>query len=1248
MKKNIKYLWAIAVVVPALWGCTQIPGDLGKLKYNDVKQEMVFINGGTFQMGQTGIANATPVHQVTVSSFLIDNTDVTQGDYQAVMNVNPSYFIGDTLLPVEQETWYDAVLYCNARSRSKGLDTVYSFNGISGIAGDGCDSLANLAIDYSKNGYRLPTEAEWEYACRAGSTTRYYWGDVMNRDYCWDTTNSGLGPERVGQKVPNDYRLYDMSGNVWQWCNDWYAIYTSASQADPVGPATGTYRLLRGGSWYSHDYALCAAYRTSNVPGVPPGGKRFFDVGFRCVLAASLLPPALRSPANGAIGQQQPLTLSWQEVINATGYHVQVSTSDSFTTVAFEDTGIVATSTSRTVSGLSGGVTYYWRVIAGNASEKSAWSSVWSFTTAASALQAPTLVAPVNGAVGQSLSPVLSWSTVINATGYHVQVSTSSTFTTIFTQDSTLTSASKTISNLAGGVTYYWRVRAKNSGGVSTWTTSWNFITILSAIPSAPSLGSPANLSTNQSITPTLVWSTVSGASTYHVQVSTSNTFATIFSQDSTLTVDSMKLSGLAASTTYYWRVRAKNASGVSSWTTPWSFTTVPAAVPPVPTLVSPVNVALSQPQILTLVWSPVGGDSTYRVQLSTSSSFATLVIDDSTLTAANRAIGILDPGTTYYWRVCAKNAAGVSAWTSPWSFITGASALTSPVLSSPANGAGGVSRTASLTWSTVTGATGYRVQVARDSLFSAMAMEDSALTVASKTLSVSPVGNTFYWRVRAKNTSSVSAWSAVWRFTTAAALPAPVLSTPANGATGLSLTPTLLWSTVAGATTYHVQVSTNITFATIFTQDSTLTSDSLMLRVLSTSTIYYWRVRAKNAGGVSAWTDALLPPWSFTTISLAAPPVPTLVSPVNGSIGQSRRPMLVWSSVNGATSYHIQVSANPGFTGIVAVDSLLTDTSKTLDSLLAGGALYFWRVRAKNAAGVSAWTSAWNFATTAASVPWVKKTDMPSAIIYRGIAVLNNKIYCIGGYNGSSYVATVEVYDPATDKWATLPNMPTARAPAAATVNNKIYVIGGGDIATVQEYDPNANTWTGKTPMPTVRGPAVAVVGSIIYAIGGYNSITGSLGTNESYNPSSDTWTRLANMTPRNSTPVSAAGGKVYAFGGEYLPSTPYSLVQEYDPSGNAWVTKTALPSARTRAAAATVNGKIYVIGGTNDVIDLAEVELYDPSSDKWTAKTAMPTARSGSGIAVVNGKIYVIGGSSSSNPRLTTVEEYDPLLDP
>jgi N-acetylneuraminic acid mutarotase len=340
--------------------------------------------------------------------------------------------------------------------------------------------------------------------------------------------------------------------------------------------------------------------------------------------------------------------------------------------------------------------------------------------------------------------------------------------------------------------------------------------------------------------------------------------------------------------------------------------------------------------------------------------------------------------------------------------------------------------------------------------------------------------------------------------------------------------------------------------------------------------------------------------------------------------------------------------STSPSFT----IDYCLNKTTDGSDignftSYLTGliaNTTYYVRAYATNTAGTGYGALVSFTASTAG--PWTTKASMSVARQSMGVVVLNNKIYVIGGYNGID-LAAVEEYDPGTNTWTTKPNMPEARNPSAAVVNNKIYVIGGNN-RIVEEFDPAANTWITKNSMPTERRPYVAVVNNKIYAVGGYNDITGSLSTNEEYNPSIDTWTIKTNMpTARNSAPVAAVNGNVYAIGGEYFPHTPFSIVENYNPSTDTWTTKTSMPAARRGMAAITLNNKIYVIGGQNsNYSDLATVEEYDPSTDSWVTKTSMLTARSYLELVVVNNKIYAIGGSKNST-FLTTVEEYDPLLD-
>jgi formylglycine-generating enzyme required for sulfatase activity len=242
----------------------------------------VKIPGGTFTMGaagEPGRRGSAVRHEVTVSSFYMSRYAVTQAEYQTLMGNNPSYFKGNNL-PVEQVSWYDAVEYCNRRSEREGLAPAYRMNG------------TDVIWERSANGYRLPTEAEWEYACRAGTTTLFNTGDNISTDqanYDGDYpyhNNNAKGAYRgktvdVGSFAPNAWGLYDLHGNVWEWCWDWYENYTVAAQTDPAGPSSGTDRIRRGGSFDNLALHLCSANRVFNVPSDSSS-----DLGFRLVRSA--------------------------------------------------------------------------------------------------------------------------------------------------------------------------------------------------------------------------------------------------------------------------------------------------------------------------------------------------------------------------------------------------------------------------------------------------------------------------------------------------------------------------------------------------------------------------------------------------------------------------------------------------------------------------------------------------------------------------------------------------------------------------------------------------------------------------------------------------------------------------------------------------------------------------------------------------------------------------------------------------
>jgi formylglycine-generating enzyme required for sulfatase activity len=267
----------------------------------------VEVNGGSFMMGspvsEEGRYEDEVQHRVTVSSFYMGKNQVTVGEFRRFVNAtgykttaetsgdgyvwsggewemkadanwkNP-YFSQQDNQPVVLVSWYDAVNYCNWRSQQESLTAAYTVSG------------TDVTWNRGANGYRLPTEAEWEYACRAGTTTPFSTGGNITTD---QANYYGLGPYNgnakgtyrgtttaVGSFAANQWGLYDMHGNVYEWCWDWYGTYPSGSQTDPMGASSGTGRVLRGGGWLAYGHALRSALRDNDTPS-----SGTIDLGFR-------------------------------------------------------------------------------------------------------------------------------------------------------------------------------------------------------------------------------------------------------------------------------------------------------------------------------------------------------------------------------------------------------------------------------------------------------------------------------------------------------------------------------------------------------------------------------------------------------------------------------------------------------------------------------------------------------------------------------------------------------------------------------------------------------------------------------------------------------------------------------------------------------------------------------------------------------------------------------------------------------
>ncbi|HRI46487.1 MAG TPA: FlgD immunoglobulin-like domain containing protein [Ignavibacteriaceae bacterium] len=502
-----------------------------------------------------------------------------------------------------------------------------------------------------------------------------------------------------------------------------------------------------------------------------------------------------------------------------------------------------------------------------------------------------------------------------------------------------------------------------------------------------PVLGGPANASTNNVLPVTLTWT---GAGLYDIVITQGTIAGPIVYSETGTTATSLVLSypTLNYSTRYYWTISDINGDAIKNfWTS--------VAPPAVPALVSPADLATGISLPPTLTWADGGGGAVqfYHVQVATDAGFASIVFEDAAIpgaTTTTNATGLLS-NTLYYWRVRASNVSGaqVSAFSGARSFTTSLDPPGVPTLVSPANAATGLSLTPTLSWSDGGGGTVelYHVQVATDAGFASIVFEDNAIpgvTTSAVTSSLS-YGTTYYWRVKASNMGGVqnSAFSASRTFTTLLAPPAvPVLVSPANAATGLSITPTLSWSDGGGGAVelYHIQVATDAGFASIVFEDNAIPgiTTSIVASGLLPATQYYWRVKSSNEGGTQ--NSAFSASRSFTTFVGVV-----LLTPTDGATGLSLPINFSWSGAGGPYWMQIQVAGGSWTTLAYDNNSLMSSSVIVGNPNLVFNTAYEWRVSSD--AGLN-----WSMASfTSTEVPGTPTLLLPAA---GDIYVLNTPFF--------------------------------------------------------------------------------------------------------------------------------------------------------------------------------------------------------------------------------------------------------------
>lgn len=567
------------------------------------------------------------------------------------------------------------------------------------------------------------------------------------------------------------------------------------------------------------------------------------------------IPPTPTAPDNYSAGHFGNVVLNWTAQTPAPQYEVQITGDSSFAVVMFDE---LVTTNSYTFSIGDYNYQYFWRVKGIYNDCETDWSEIWSFRTA---FNKPQNLSPPNDTLCVPNDVIFSWDSVAGATVYRIQIAEGSIFNLANLIVDTLV-GSRTFSHFfPKSLQYYsWRVRAEYSGNSGLWSDTNRFQTSF-----APPIHiSPQNGDTT-SISVVFRWQTDIQMSYVRIQVSDTNDFRyqnRIKLDVKDIRTDTVVLQMPRFFRKYYWRLQVSDTYCYSNWSTPqWFVTTL---LPP--TLLSPSNNASKEPLTIDFQWASVEGATTYEIQISKNPYFTTVYTGRSGLENNIITIRNLEPSTTYYWRVKAKNDEGESKWSQVFSFRTAPSPLLQPTLVSPENDQHDIPTNATLVWNSVPEAK-YSIQLTKTFGFYNIDIEVNNISDTFFVAQNLETQTEYFWRVQAYNDSAESPWSAVWRFTTlpsAPNLPVQLLS-PAKGLTGANTSLPFYWEALPNVFYYHFQLATDETFDpnNLIVNDTAVPVNNKYVAGLEINKTYYWHVRGYNTAGVGPWSET----WWFTTL---------------------------------------------------------------------------------------------------------------------------------------------------------------------------------------------------------------------------------------------------------------------------------------------------------------------------------------------------------------------------------------------